>query len=128
MKAFLTGTMNAKDREKISNSLFLHYLDDLMSSQPADWVCPQWKGQLTLNHKCEVLVCCELPLNHPDVVIGSVFDLSREEILAGKVGAKECGNCLSSGANYWAHNFKPFGSSPNDDRPTIVLGRPSDAA
>jgi MoaA/NifB/PqqE/SkfB family radical SAM enzyme len=126
LKSFLDGTINAKDREQISESLFLHYVRDLISSQPTDWVCPQWKGQLTLNHKCEVLPCCALPLDHPDAVLGSVFTLSREEILAGKVGAKECTDCLSSGANYWMHNFKPFGSSPDDDEATIVKGQPSD--
>jgi len=125
-KSFLNGTLNTKDDKEISESLFLHYVDGLVSSQPSDWVCPQWKGQLTLNHKCEVLLCCALPLDHPDAVIGSVFALSREQILAGKVSAKECTDCMASGANYWLHNFKTFGSSPDDDQPTIVKGRPSE--
>jgi hypothetical protein len=41
----------------------LRYVDDLLGAQPDDWECPQWKGQLTLNHKSKVLLCCSLPTN-----------------------------------------------------------------
>jgi MoaA/NifB/PqqE/SkfB family radical SAM enzyme len=106
-KAYLTGTMSAKDVTEVSQSLFLHFVKDLIAKQPSDWTCPQWKGQLTLNHKAEVLLCCSLPFDHPEAVLGSVFDLSREQILTGKVSAKECDNCLGCGLNYWGYNAPP---------------------
>jgi MoaA/NifB/PqqE/SkfB family radical SAM enzyme len=105
-KAFLTGTMRAEELATISRSLFLHYVDDLLASRPADWECPQWKGQLTLNHKSEVLLCCSLPSSHHEAVVGSVFDLTREEILDGKTAAKECDACMSNGSSYWGHHVQ----------------------
>jgi pyruvate-formate lyase-activating enzyme len=103
-KAYLTGTMSPKDLSDVSRSLFLHYVDEVISQQPADWTCPQWTRDLTLNHKAEVLLCCSLPLDHPEAVLGSVFSLSREQIVTGKVSAKECDACIGSGANYCGYN------------------------
>jgi MoaA/NifB/PqqE/SkfB family radical SAM enzyme len=105
-KAFVTGTMTAKELANVSRSLFLHYVDDLLAAQPTDWECPQWKGQLTLNHKSEVLLCCALPASHHEAVIGSVFELSRGEILEGKKSAKECDECMGNGNAYWGHNVQ----------------------
>jgi hypothetical protein len=103
-KAFLKGTLAPEAREAISRSLFLHYVEDLVASQPEGWQCPQWQGQLTLNHKSEVLVCCVLPYGLAATVIGSVFTLTREQILAGKTTSRECHDCLGCGFAYWAHN------------------------
>jgi MoaA/NifB/PqqE/SkfB family radical SAM enzyme len=105
-KEFLTGAMPAGELAQISRSLFLHYVDDLIAKQPADWECPQWKGQLTLSHKSEVLLCCALPLNHHEAVIGSIFELSHDQILNGKASAKECEGCMSRGSAYWGHNVQ----------------------
>jgi MoaA/NifB/PqqE/SkfB family radical SAM enzyme len=105
-KAFLTGTMTAAELTTVSRSLFLHYVDDLLASQPPDWECPQWKGQLTLNHKSEILLCCSLPSNHHEATLGSVFELSRDEILSGKTSAKECDDCMRHGSSYWGHHVQ----------------------
>jgi hypothetical protein len=51
-----------------------------------------------------VLLCCVLPLDHADAVLGSVFDMSREDILTGKVSSRECHDCIGCGQAYWAHN------------------------
>jgi MoaA/NifB/PqqE/SkfB family radical SAM enzyme len=88
----------------LSQQLFLDYVDDLVRSQPRDWACPQWKQMLTLNHRAEVLLCCVLPNGHSAQVLGSVFDLSREQILAGKKTSAECDDCMSCGVAYWVHN------------------------
>ena len=103
-KAFLKGTLEAGDREAISRNLFLHYVDDLVASQPRDWQCPQWDGQLTLNHRSEVMVCCVLPYSLREAVLGSVFTLTRDEILRGKRTSGECPDCVGCGMAYWAHN------------------------
>ena len=104
-KAYLKRQLPQENLDNLSKTLFLHYVDDLIAQQPKDWKCPQWTGQLTINHKAEVLLCCALPNDHEAAVLGSVFDLSRGEILKGKVSSKECDDCLGCGLAYWGHNF-----------------------
>ena len=110
-KSSLQGTMAAADLQKISRSLFLHYVDDLVARQPKDWECPQWRGVLTLSNKAEVLLCGWLPLRHSAAVLGSVFELTRDQILGRKVSSQECGDCLGCGVSYWGHNvaIQPIG-------------------
>lgn len=103
---YRNGTLSRQTLHEISKRLLLYYVDDLIESQPEDWRCPQWESILTLNHKSEVVLCCVLPPGHESYSIGSVFDLSREEILARKTTDKECDNCLGCGVAYWAHNPK----------------------
>jgi MoaA/NifB/PqqE/SkfB family radical SAM enzyme len=103
-KSFLQGKMTAADFQHISRSLFLHYVDELVARQPKDWECPQWRGVLTLSSKSEVLLCGSLPVGHSAAVLGSVFELSREQILSDKVSSKECDECLGCGVAYWGHN------------------------
>ena len=103
-KAFLQGTMAAADLQALSRSLFLHYVDALVARQPKDWECPQWRGVLTLSSTSEVLLCGSLPLRHPAAVLGSLFELSREEILSKKVSSAVCAECLGCGISYWGHN------------------------
>jgi MoaA/NifB/PqqE/SkfB family radical SAM enzyme len=105
-KAFLKQTMSREQLSEISRNLFLHYVDDVVSSKPEGWQCPQWDSILTLNHKSEVLLCCVLPETHEAYALGSIFDLSREQILSLKTSNKECDDCLGCGTAYWAHNWK----------------------
>jgi MoaA/NifB/PqqE/SkfB family radical SAM enzyme len=103
-KRFLKSKMESTELSQLSRSLFFHYIDGLLASQPKDWKCPQWTGSLTLNHKAEVLLCCVVPLDHHAAALGSIFDMSREEILRAKVLSAECDDCMGCGLAYWAHN------------------------
>ena len=109
-KAYRKGEMSPVEIGELSRSLFLHYVDDLVARQPADWECPQWDTRLTLNHKSQVLLCCVVPDTHEASVLGSVFDLSRDEVLLRKRSSKECDDCLGCGVAYWGHNFVPVSS------------------
>lgn len=104
-KAYLKGEIQRDELSNISSSIFTHYVDDLIKSQPADWPCPQW-GALVLDHRSNVLLCCSLPFSHQECVVGSVFELSRDEIVAGKKNAKECDECMGCGIAYWGHNVR----------------------
>jgi MoaA/NifB/PqqE/SkfB family radical SAM enzyme len=104
MIAYLKGSMSAADLAKASRSLFLHYVDDLVATQPKDWECPQWNTSLTISHRSEVVLCCVLPFGDEHAILGSVFDMSREDILARKQSSPACGECMSTGCAYWAHN------------------------
>jgi MoaA/NifB/PqqE/SkfB family radical SAM enzyme len=102
------GTLSREKLDEISKQLFLHYVDDLVASQPKDWVCPQWDKILTLNHRSEVLLCCVLPEGNDSYSLGSIFDLSKQQILFSKTTDKECTTCLETGVAYWAHNPMMF--------------------
>lgn len=103
VRAFLEGTLAAALREEISRALFLHYLDELMAKRPPEWACPQWDSLLVVNHLGQVLRCCPLPADHPAVALGSVSELTREEILARKRRSAACEPCLRIGISYWGH-------------------------
>jgi MoaA/NifB/PqqE/SkfB family radical SAM enzyme len=103
-KAYIKGELALEALAEMSKTLFLHYVDDLVAQEPDNWKCPQWTGQLTLNHRSQVLLCCVLPYDHEAAVLGSVFELSRDQILSGKVSSRECGDCLGCGVAYWVHN------------------------
>lgn len=74
--SYVKGEMPKEKLAELSKKLFLHYVDDLIAKKPARWDCPQWDGQITLNHQSQVLLCCGLPDNHEAAVLGSVFELS----------------------------------------------------
>jgi organic radical activating enzyme len=120
-RQFLKGEMGRDTLEDISKRLFLHYYDDLIKSRPADWRCPQWDKILTLNHRSEVLLCCVLPEGNDSYSLGSVFDLSREQILTGKTTDKECDDCISCGVAYWAHN--PVMLAEKVPAPSVATGQ-----
>lgn len=107
MKKHRKGELPPDTVNDFSRKLFLHYVDDLIASQPADWECPQWDNKLTINHKGQVLLCCVVPESHEASVLGSIFELSREEILSKKKTSKECDDCLGCGIAYWGHTFVP---------------------
>ena len=117
MVAFLTKTMPVEQREEISRTLFLHYLDDLLAARASNETCWQWDDQLTINHRAEVLLCCVLPETHEAAILGSVFALSRDEIVTKKKSSPECATCFSSGAHAWCHNFQsiPRPPDPHDE-------------
>ena len=105
-KAFLNGTMADKEKQEISETIYLDYLERLLAAQPKNYKCPQWDHHLTLNHKSEVVVCCGLPYSMQETYVGSIFDLDRDEIIKGKTTSKECDDCISCGNAYWGHHPK----------------------
>jgi MoaA/NifB/PqqE/SkfB family radical SAM enzyme len=106
MIQFRRGALPPDKLAYASENLFLDHVDDMIKAQPKEWRCPQWSKILTLNHRSEVLLCCVVPEGHEAYAIGSIFDLTREQIVAGKTTNKECAVCMEAGAAYWAHNPK----------------------
>ena len=101
--SYLNGKMDYALLRRVSQELLLFYLDDLLAAQPSDYVCQQF-SQLTLDENCQVLTCCVAPKNHPDYALGSVFDLSAEDIRTRKVSQGICKECLCAGVAWWTHN------------------------
>ena len=100
---YLKKLLDYDTLNKLGKDLLLYYVDDLIKDAPASFECPQYE-YLTLNASCDVLTCCCLPRNHDDYSIGSVFELSSEEIVLKKRQQQACRECLSLGLAYWVHN------------------------
>ncbi len=107
MLKFRQGTLPRERLDYISENLFVDYVDDTIKAQPEGWECPQFKT-LTLNHRSEVLLCCVMPEGHHAYSLGSLFDLSKEQIVRGKTTNKECDTCMAAGIAYWAHHPKIY--------------------
>lgn len=133
--AYVNDYQPAKDLRKqkldpevmkdFSEKLFLHYVNDLVAAQPKDWACPQWDERLTLTHKGDVLLCCVVPDAHPAANLGSIFDLTREQVIKRKKSNRECTDCLNCGVAYWAHNATHVELPPRPPAPEPVFIAPA---
>ncbi|MGE4299243.1 MAG: radical SAM protein [Desulfovibrionaceae bacterium] len=98
--AYLNGALDQATLTRASQSLMLSHVPGLAASQPGDWHCFQ-QNKMIVDEFGMVVTCCLLDKAHPDYAIGSLFDLSLEEIVARKKSRPVCGPCLASGAGYW---------------------------
>jgi len=101
--AYLNDTMEYKLLKNASKDLFLYYVDDLIERMPKDYQYPQY-DYLTIDESCNVLTCCAVPKNHLNYTIGSLFNLSVDEIVSKKTSQNVCTECMNSGLAYWVHN------------------------
>ncbi len=100
--AYLNNTMDSTELMKISKDLLMYYVDDLIAQRPENYSCPQY-GILTIDESGNLLTCCVVPKDHQDYSLGSIFNLSAEEINTKKRTREICGPCSKSGADYWGH-------------------------
>jgi organic radical activating enzyme len=101
--AYLTKQMDASVLDKAGRELMLYYVDELIKSRPANYYCPQW-SILTIDEFANVLTCCGPSKSHADYSIGSLFDLSKEDIILKKQRQNVCKLCSKIGLDYWGHN------------------------
>ena len=100
---YLNGTIDKKILYQASKDLFFHYLDDLLKKCPSDYQCPEFET-LAIDEFCNVLTCCGVLKNCPNYSLGSLFDLSKDEIEKNKSSQAICLNCLKLGRAFWVHN------------------------
>jgi hypothetical protein len=103
-RAYLNHTLPQNLLEEASKELLLFYTDDLLSSAPGDYACPQLHI-LTIDEYCNVLTCCLISKADPNYSIGSLFTLSGTEIEQKKKDQNICGECMTNGISYWVHNI-----------------------
>lgn len=102
--AYLRKELPAGRLYQASRDLLVYYLDKLLKEQPPDYQCPQW-NMLSVDEKSNILVCCGgFPRNYPGTIVGSMFDLTADEILDKKRHMPVCGPCTGSGAAFWQHH------------------------
>lgn len=102
--SFLNKTLEYNKLDEMARNLLLYYVDELINKSPMDYNCPQY-DILTVDSACKVLTCCNVAPDHQDYSIGSLFQLSREDILTKKKQQNICKECIGSGLAYWVHNL-----------------------
>ena len=103
MKDYLTGRMPPDELKHAEEDLLLSHLHQSAASVPADYVCPQYDF-LSLDEYCNVLTCCALDRSHEHYTIGSLFDLSPDEIDHRRRAQPVCRECLDLGISTLFHN------------------------
>lgn len=104
--SYLDDTMDRQTLYHATKELFLHYVDDLIKSQPEDYVCPQ-SEKLVIDEHGNLLLCCSLPKEHPQYSLGSILRLNSHELFAAKGMTRAvCRDCLKKGLAFWGHHPK----------------------
>lgn len=99
---YLKGTLDPQILARIGKDLLLWYVDELLKQRPTGYSCPQF-SILAVDEFCRVLTCCQVPKGHPDYSLGSLFDMTAEQILIEKKRRHVCGECQKLGIDYWIH-------------------------
>jgi MoaA/NifB/PqqE/SkfB family radical SAM enzyme len=97
---FLTGSLSKERLMRMGRDLFLFYVEEIIRARPQNYLCPQF-SILALDEFCNVLTCCLVSKNHSDYSIGSLFNLSSDEIREGKLSRPVCRECGQLGIDYW---------------------------
>lgn len=106
-QSYLNRTMTSGLLQRVEADLCLDYVDDLISSMPLHYRCPQFDG-LTIDESCNVLTCCLLPRGHPNYSLGSIFDMSAATIRKMKLSQRVCIECTRLGTSWWVHHPQMF--------------------
>lgn len=101
--SFLSKKLDQIILYRTTEELLLFYVPELLSRRPSDYRCPQF-DRLVIDENCNVLTCCVLPKNNACYSIGSLFELSKTEIIDKKLSQNICNQCNKMGWSYWAHN------------------------
>ncbi|MEI6516491.1 MAG: hypothetical protein WCO77_10960 [bacterium] len=81
----------------------MYYVDGLLALQPPGYRCPQF-DILTIDEDFNALTCCAVSKHHKDYAIGSIFELSAEDLLVRKTSRPMCEACIASGAAFWVNS------------------------
>jgi MoaA/NifB/PqqE/SkfB family radical SAM enzyme len=126
-RQYLSGELGADMLRKAGRDLLLYYVDDLVRSRPAGYVCPQLSC-LAIDENCTVLTCCALPRGYEEYAIGSLFELTGDQIRQMRQGRDICTKCGALGLDYWGHNplvppYVELFKSWADNQPTMRVLR-----
>lgn len=98
IELFVKNAIPDNERTAIEKDIFTDYHEYSMDlySQETDFACRFW-DYLTINEKCEALLCCGWRETTPGVVLGSIFDLPLDELPDMKRSSGLCAECIRCG-------------------------------
>jgi MoaA/NifB/PqqE/SkfB family radical SAM enzyme len=100
---YFENTLDTQTLKRAAKDLLLYNIDDCIAKRPEGYVCPQF-NLLTLDEECNVLTCCGVPRKYKDYALGSLFELSREQIIAMKKDRSVCKKCGEIGLDYFGNH------------------------
>lgn len=104
-RRYLRDEMSRERLKLASQSLFLSHLDLKLEElkKLGACRCPQF-DMLNIDEDCNVVTCCLVDRDHPDYSIGSLFDLSVEDVKQKKRQQNICKECHDLGIWYLIQN------------------------
>ena len=103
---YLNYKLSGEDIYDASTQLVLFYVRELIAKQPRKYACPQLASQVLVDEFGNVLQCCNISRTQKHYSLGSVFDLTLDEISEKREKSPACIPCLNAGTAYWTAN--PF--------------------
>jgi MoaA/NifB/PqqE/SkfB family radical SAM enzyme len=102
---YLTDKIDPAKKQKIENDLFIEHIKPLILCREKQDICHYLRNELVIDEYSNILRCCALSKDSEYYSIGSLFELSRDEIFDMKNrGCDICSNCISAGVPYWYDN------------------------
>lgn len=103
--AYLTDTVDPAKKQKIESDLFTEHVKPQFLGREIQNCCNLLQNQLVIDEYSNILTCCALSKESEDYSMGSLFEMSRDEIFAMKTRGRDiCSKCLSAGVPYWYNN------------------------
>lgn len=99
---YLTETIDPVKKQRIEDDLFTDHIKPLLLHKEDKKSCPYLQNQLVIDEYNNVLTCCVLSKNSEYYAVGSLFELTKDEIFDVKTrGQPICSRCMSAGVPYW---------------------------
>lgn len=98
---YLTGNLDESSRAEVDRDLLTDNIPLFLRTKPHGFVCPLLTSQITIDEFHNILTCCLISKKSRYYSFGSLFDLSREEILRKKANSPVCNGCMQVGVPYW---------------------------
>ncbi|MDD1719816.1 MAG: radical SAM protein [Methanoregulaceae archaeon] len=98
---YVTGNLDEQTRAAVDRDIETDHILDLLKTKPDGYICPHQTSQLALDEFSNVLTCCAISKKSAFYTIGSLFDLSRDEIIQAKKNVPLCSGCTKIGTPYW---------------------------
>lgn len=127
---YLEGNLDLLEERELSRELLLSKVVGGGHPLPAEYECPYWDA-LILNAKCEIVTCCMVTPQMEDFVIGSLFDIRPDDIVARKRLQPVCKRCMGLGIpeliaersypRFLNEMDVPLEAVP-EDRPLVIWG------
>lgn len=106
---YLKENMIPEKKQRIENDLFTDYLKPMLFFKENNNSCKYLQNQLVIDEFNNILTCCVLSKNSKFYSLGSLFELTRDEIFRFKrQGQPICRKCVSVGVPYWYDHAKEY--------------------
>jgi len=99
---YLADKISPPIKQKIEEDLFTDHIKPMLLHRVEKKSCPHLQNHLIIDEYNNVLTCCVLSKNNEDQTVGSLFELTKDEIFDVKTnGQSICHQCLSVGVSYY---------------------------